>query len=198
MVDVTATAGRTRRGVALALSRRDGLAAFVVTTLAYLLGYLLAVQDLTIAATGHDVVVVSDPLARAFEQTTGPFSYEAVALVEAGVVTVLVSPLNLLIGGAIATLVGLNAAVSVLLWRQPKACGIDGSAGLLAGLPALLSGAACCGPLVLIVLGVQASGVLLTAFDALIPVAVLLLVGGLVLATRRLLPAERTTEAQGV
>ncbi|PSQ58400.1 MAG: hypothetical protein BRD23_07130 [Halobacteriales archaeon SW_9_67_25] len=88
-----------------------------------------------------------------------------------------------------AGLVGLNLALTYLVWRQPKACGIGGkSGGLLASVPALLSGTACCGPVVLIVLGVQASGVLLRGFQFLLPAAMLLLVGSLVLVGRQVDP----------
>jgi hypothetical protein len=187
---IVATVGRTRSGVATALARRDGQFVFAATALAYLVVYLAAVQDLALGGTRFEVFVVADPLARAFEPTTGPFSYEAIARIDLVVATYLFAPLNAVFGAVLAVLVGLNAAVATLLWRQPQACGVDASAGLLAGLPALLSGAACCGPIVLIVLGIQASGVLLTAFDALLPVAVGLLLVGLVLATRRIRPAS--------
>jgi hypothetical protein len=94
--------------------------------------------------------------------------------------------LNTPIGGAIAALVGLNLALSYLAYTSPAACGIGSqSAGLFASVPALLSGSACCGPVVLVVLGIQASGVLLSAFQFLLPVAVLALFGSLVLVGRQ-------------
>lgn len=62
------------------------------------------------------------------------------------------------------------------------------STGVLASLPAVLSGTACCGPVVLIGLGIQASGVLLTAFQYLLPVAALVSVGSLVLVGRQIRP----------
>jgi hypothetical protein len=94
--------------------------------------------------------------------------------------------LNTVVGFGLAALVGLNLALTYLVWRQPAACGIGrSSTGLLASVPALLSGTACCGPVVLLVVGVQASGVLLTGFQLLLPIAVLLLVGSLVLVGRR-------------
>jgi hypothetical protein len=52
----------------------------------------------------------------------------------------------------------------------------------------LLSGTACCGPVILIVFGVQASSVLLTSFQYMLPVAALLLVGSLLLVGRRIEP----------
>jgi len=76
------------------------------------------------------------------------------------------------------------------VWRQPAACGLDSSAsvGVLAGLPALLSGAACCGPILLLIVGIQASGILLLAFDFLVPGAIFLLVLGLLLIGRNIQP----------
>ena len=88
-------------------------------------------------------------------------------------------------------LVGLNLALTYLAWTQPKACGIgESSSGLLAGLPALLSGTACCGPVLLLVVGIQASGVLITAFQFLLPVAALVLVGSLILVGRQITPSS--------
>jgi len=107
------------------------------------------------------VSVVADPLGKFLQPELGPFMFMPVARVSLGPVTYLFS-LNTVFGAVLAGLVGLNLALTYLVWRQPKACGIGGkSGGLLASVPALLSGTACCGPVVLIVLGVQASGVLL-------------------------------------
>jgi hypothetical protein len=183
------------------LSRRDGLTLVVGVGAAYLIGYLLAVGQLFLtvdAAPRVEMTVVSDPLARALEPT-GPFAWEPVALVAAGPLELLVSPLNLLVGAGLAGLVGVNLAVSYLAYRHPAACGIDvarrrtngptgGSTGVLAGLPALLSGAACCGPVVLLAVGVQASGLLVSAFGVLVPLAVLLLVGSLLYVARSVDP----------
>jgi hypothetical protein len=180
---------RTRVGVRVALGRRDGRSAFAGMTVGYLVLYLWIVGDLGPGGGTVGVRVVSDPVQRAL-QTTGAFSYEAIALIEVGPITYLFSPLNLVIGILLGGLVGLNLALTYVAWRQPAACGIDTSAGtgVLAGIPALLSGTACCGPIILIVVGVQASGLLLLAFDLLVPVAVALLLLGLVLVGRRVDP----------
>jgi hypothetical protein len=102
---------------------------------------------------------------------------------------VYLAPLNTVLGLVLATLVGLNLAITYLAWRQPAACGLGASsAAAVAGLPALLSGAACCGPILLLIVGVQATGLLLTAFELLVPVATLLLVGSLLLVGRQVDP----------
>ncbi|MFC6785823.1 hypothetical protein ACFQFH_07915 [Halobaculum halobium] len=149
--------------------------------------YLVAVGDLGRSrsagagadAPAVDVTLAAVPLSRAL-------AGEAVALVTLGPVEVLLTPATLSAAGALAGLVGANLALSTLAWRRPAACGVSPASGLAAGLPALLSGTACCGPLVFIVLGLQATSAALTAVAWLRPVAAALLVASLVWAAWRL------------
>ena len=187
---VRTAVSRTRAASALVFRRRDSLFVFALVTGLYLLTYLWAIGHLAPGLGGFDLLIVADPLGKLLRPDLGPFSFTPVARVALGPVTYLVS-LNTLVGLGLAALVGLNLALTYLVWRQPAACGIGrSSTGLLAGVPALLSGTACCGPVVLLVVGVQASGVLLTGFQLLLPMAVLLLVGSLVLVGRRVTLAE--------
>ncbi len=179
---------RTGFAVRATLHRTDTRIVLVGVSLGYLLAYLFAIGHLSAGDGDFGLLLVSDPASRAF-QPMGTLLWEPIARLDAGVATVFVSPLNLLLGLVLALLVGVNIAVSFLAWRQPEACGIAGSSGVLAGVPALLSGAACCAPVVLIVLGVQASGILLTAFSALVPIALALLVGSLLWVGRTVDPA---------
>lgn len=183
-----ATAGQTKRATLATLRRRDAAAVFASVTVAYLLAYLYAIGHLAPGGGGFDLFVVEDPLGRLFRQSLGAFSFEPVAVVELGPVVYLAS-LNTVLGLGLAVLVGLNLALTYLAWRQPKACGLaTPSTAAVAGVPALLSGAACCGPILLIVVGVQATGLLLTAFEWLVPVATMLLVGSLFLVGRQVDP----------
>lgn len=65
---------------------------------------------------------------------------------------------------------------------------MESSVGLLAAVPALFSGAACCGPVVLIAIGVQATGAVIAGFQLLLPIAVGLLALSVVLVGRRIDP----------
>ncbi|MFB6205721.1 MAG: hypothetical protein ABEJ05_04215 [Haloglomus sp.] len=162
---------------------------FLVGVAGYLVLYLVTVGDLTLFGSGGPVTIrVADNLSRAFAGI-GFFRFGAIAVVTAGPVTYLLSPLNLLLALFLATLVGANVALSYLGLIQPRACGLESSTGVLAGVPALLSGAACCGPTVLLVIGVQASATLIAGFQLLVPVAVVMLVGGLLLIGRQVDPA---------
>jgi len=186
---VRRTVSRTRFAVAAALGRRDGVAVFGAVTGLYLVAYLWFSDLLTFGRTEVGVVVAPDPIGKFFQPANSALSFEPVALVEFGVATYLFS-LNTLIGLGIAVLVGLNLAVTYLAWTQPTACGIGSStSGLLAGVPALLSGAACCGPIILIIFGIQASTAFMTVFQWLLPAAVVLLVGSLLWIGRQVDPA---------
>lgn len=176
---------RTRFAVRSALDRTDARAVFAGTTIGYLLVYLWGIGHLAPGTGGFEVTVVPNAASRFFTPALGAFSFEPVAVVLLGPFTYLFS-LNTFIGLAVSVLVGVNLAVTYIVWRQPTACGIGSrSAGALAGIPALLSGTACCGPVLLIALGVQASGLLLTAFEFLLPIAAVLLLASLLLVGRQ-------------
>ena len=179
---------RTAFAVRASMARTDARAVFVATTVGYLIAYLWAIGHLAPGAGGVGLTVVPEAGSRFLRPSFGTFSFEPGAVVEVGPVTYLVS-LNTLVGLGLAGLVGVNLAVTYLAWRQPAACGLGSrSAGAAAGVPALFSGAACCGPVLLLGLGVQASGLLLTAFDLLLPIAAALLVGSLLLVGRQVRP----------
>jgi hypothetical protein len=180
-----------RTGVASrgALRRRDAAAVFGVVTLVYLLGFLYALGDLSVRpGIGTGLIVVEDPLSRAFEPGPGPFAYEGIAIVDLAIARYLFSPVNLLIGLGLSALVGLNLALSYLAVTQPNSCGVGAGTGLLASVPALLSGTACCAPVVLIVLGIQASALVLTLFVWLLPIGTLALLGSLIYVATRIDP----------
>jgi len=179
--------GAVVRGV---LRGRGSLAVFVGVAVGYLLAFLWLLGDLLVATeVGFSVFVVDDPVARALRPAPGAFLFQPVALLEFGVVVWEFSPLNTLLGLGIATLVGLNLAVSYLAVTQPRSCGLSTGAGVLASVPALLAGSTCCAPVLLLVLGIQASGLVLAAFAWLLPVSVLLLASTLVYVAGKVDPA---------
>ncbi|WP_338742418.1 hypothetical protein [Haloplanus salilacus] len=185
---VGAAVSRTLTVTRVVLRRRDASAVAAATGLGYLLVYLYALGHLAPGIGGVDVTVVSDAFATFFRPALGPLSFRPVARVSVGPITYLFS-LNTVLGTGVAALVGLNLGTTYLAWRQPSTCGVGtSSSGVLAGIPAVLSGTACCGPVVLFALGVQASGIVVTAFQFLLPAAVVLLVGSLVLVGRRVDP----------
>jgi hypothetical protein len=185
-----AAVSRTLAASTVVVSRRDAGLVVAGTGLGYLLIYLYALGHLAPGIGGVSLTVVSDPLAKFFQPELGPLSFTPVARVSAGPVTYLFS-LNTVLGLGIAGLVGLNLGLTYVAWRQPAACGIGSSStGFLASIPAVLSGTACCGPVVLIILGIQASGIVVTAFQFLLPVAIVLLLLSLLIVGRQVDPTR--------
>jgi len=182
----TQTLRRTRTVVTTLLGRRDATLVLAGVSVCYLALYLIAIGRL-VPGGGTVGVLVVDDLSMAL-RSTGTFTFEPIARVDLGLFSLLFSPLDTLLGLGLAVLVGLNLALFYLAWTQPAACGIEGASGALASIPALLSGTACCGPVLLIVLGIQASGLLLAVFDVLLPLAVVLLLGSVVLVGRNVDP----------
>lgn len=174
-VDVKGRLSATVAAIALLVRRNDSLAIAAVVTIGYLVTFLWVIGDLAFRPdVPMNLVVVDEPLARMFERT-GPATYEAIALFDTGVVRLLLSPINVTIGLLVAALVGVNLGLTYLATVQPAACGLEVGSGIAASIPALLSGTACCGPIILIALGVQASGLLLGLFAWLLPIGIGLL-----------------------
>ncbi|ELZ45992.1 hypothetical protein C464_11655 [Halorubrum coriense DSM 10284] len=185
---------RTLFAVRAALGRRDGRATAAVVAAAYLVAYHLGLGHLGLRAGASastprfDLAVADDPVALATRRVAA-FQYEPVALLSAGPVEYLFAPVNTVLGLALAALVGVTLAVSVVAWRGPSACRIGAGAGAVAGLPGVLSGVACCGPAFLAVIGVQASAGLLAAFRWFLPASVAGLVLTLLWVGSRVDPA---------
>ena len=170
----------TGRASRLAVGRLDAHAVVGLVAAVYFAGYLWATDRLSVrGGLGTSVTVVDEPLARAFERT-GQLQFEPVALVDLWVVRLLVSPIDVLVGATLAGLVGLNLALAYLALVQPRSCGLGAGAGAAASVPALLSGTACCAPVIVIALGVQVSGTVMTVLPWLLPLGVGLLLGSLV------------------
>lgn len=146
---------------------------FYTTTIAYLILYLYVIGDLRFTGGNYSIRIADTTLM--FKQIS-PFYFEGLAVISTPFITLILSPLNLFIGGLIAALVGINIAFSITGFRHPQECSTNNATGLLSVVPALLGGSACCGPILIFVLGLQASSTLLTFFGILIPLALLLLI----------------------
>jgi hypothetical protein len=119
---------------------------------------------------------------------TAGFAVAAVAVLSLPYLSWLISPANLLIGGVVGGLVGLNAVLGYLAWRQPRACRLGSGSGMLAATPGLLAGSACCAPSLLLLLGLPASAFLLSLFSLMVPIALVLLIMSLLATANRVDP----------
>lgn len=137
--------------------------------------YLYAIGDLNlIGPPGWDAYLAELSLERIFSARS-TLMFEAVAVLEAGYLIWLISPLNLLLTGLLSGLFMANVDGALALRRQVRACTV-GRSGLFAGaLPALLAGGACCAPSLLLLLGIPALGALAALFGWLVPLSLVAL-----------------------
>lgn len=140
--------------------------------LVYLAFFLIALQDVSLGGRGFEFLTVE--WSRMFDRTSA-VTFEPIARLTLPGLTILVSPVNILIGTVVASLAGLNLAVTYIALRQPAVCSFNRSSGIFASLPALLAGSACCAPAIVLILGLQVSSLFITAFQILIPLSILLL-----------------------
>jgi len=157
----------------------------VVIGFLYLIAFLLAVQNLSIPG-GQTMARVGS--ASAMFRRTGFLLFDAVAIVQTPLVTLLVSPINILMGILLSAMVGLNLTLSYVAWRQPRACTVNRATGIVGMLPALFAGGACCAPTVLLILGIQATATVITASQWMIPLAFVLLIGSLIWIAQKTKP----------
>jgi len=151
----------------------------------YLILFMAALQDISLGGSGVQFLTTDWNLA--FERS-GAFTFEPIAQLTVPGVTVLLSPINLTISTMLAILVGLNLTVTYIAFRQPRACTFNRSSGILASLPALLAGGACCAPAIILILGLQLSSLMVAAFQVMIPVSGMLLLLTLCLSLNRTNP----------
>lgn len=169
------------RLLASILAERRFLITALVSLLAYVIVYLMAMQYLIVSGASEEpffsLNVVRDWQDLVFRQRA-PFLFEPVASLRVGPLRLLLSIPNLVIGCLLGLLVAANTAVSYYGFRRLGMRGIRGVHALIGTIPALIGGAACCVPTLILVMGLQLTAALAGVWSLLVPVsAVLLLVG---------------------
>jgi hypothetical protein len=152
-------------------------AAALAVGLAYLVGYLFVIGDLSLARVSAWGVQLAPNWAELLLRPRGLFQFEPVAMAQAGRLLWLMSPLNLALAVGMAGLVAVNVHGIVEIRRMPAQCRPAGSStGVFASIPALIAGGACCAPALIILLGLPGLGALAGFFGWLIPLSIVLLV----------------------
>lgn len=93
---------------------------------------------------------------------------------------------NILLAILLGTLAGLNLSLSYYSFRVLSLRGIKGAASLLGTIPAILGGAACCVPTLILVLGLQATALVTTVWSLFLPISITLLIVSLWWSLRRI------------
>lgn len=176
-------------GVALLDSPRRRLALGLIA-FGYALFYLWLGGDIAGGGAGWQA---SFPAWSRLLEPRGPFQFEPVGLLMLGPLVWTFSPLNTLLALVMGGLLGLNLLAGWRLWHLPRRCSLGGSGvGLLAALPGLLAGGACCAPLLLVWLGLPVAGAVAGLAPLLLPLALLLMSVGLWVGLRQLAEYQET------
>jgi hypothetical protein len=130
---------------------------------------LLITGVLKINSTNPDIsVLILDHWPSLIFRQRAPFNWEPIGILSLGFFQVFLAIPNIIVGAVLSMLVGLNIAVSAYTYSNRGRCNISPTKSIIAATPALLTGVACCGPSLLISLGL-ASATLSVAFVALLP-----------------------------
>ncbi|MCC5858568.1 MAG: hypothetical protein JJT90_10455 [Ectothiorhodospiraceae bacterium] len=143
----------------------------------YALLYLYAIDDLSLADLREWRLRIGSVEPEHMLRMRAPFLFEGVALLSAGRIVWLISPLNLAISTLLAALVATNVHGMLSLHAARNQCPVPaGSRATALGglLPALLAGGACCAP-TLVLIGIPGLAAYAALFPWLLPASVLLL-----------------------
>lgn len=171
------------------LSERRFFIVALISLLAYVVLYLTAMQYLLIAEGGTgsfiSLQIVPDWQKLAFRQRA-PFLFEPIGALYLGPLALFLSIPNLAIGFLLGLLVAANIAVSYYGFRSLGMRGVRGMHALIGTLPALISGAACCVPTLILVIGLQLTATLAAVWSLLVPISTVLLMASLWWSLRRI------------
>jgi hypothetical protein len=176
------------------LANRRSLVLAGGVALFYVLVFQYAIADLSIDGTSRSwsFFALSNWQEVVFRQRVA-FQFESVAILEGPFFVWLLSPANIALGVVLGLLTGIQIALVGIARKCAVSCGLSPAAGLFAGLPGLLAGSACCAPILFVILGVQLTASLVTLMGLMVPIAFVLLLGGLVYTAR--VAARRCGEA---
>lgn len=169
------------------LAQRRFLIAALIALAGYIVLYLAAMQYLIIAPAGSllSLELTPDWRSLAFRQR-GPFLFEPIGVLHLAPLAIFLSVPNLAIALGLGLLLGANVAASYYGFRELGMRGLRGVHALIGTIPALISGAACCVPTLILVIGLQLTATVATVWAWLVPISALLLVISLWWSLRRM------------
>jgi hypothetical protein len=156
---------------------------------AYLLLYLVVTGFVVFSAGGEHLVfginIASNWQDNIFRMRA-PFLFESIGVVYlTEYVAVFLSIPNLILASILSTIVSWNIAVSYYIFRMVGWKGKSGVVSLVGTIPALLGGAVCCVPTLIIVIGLQFTATLATVWAWFVPLSFVLLVASLMWALKQ-------------
>lgn len=145
-----------------------------IVAVLYGVGYLYAIGDIDVIGPPAWGAFLGELTPERLIAARAPFRFEPVAMVEAGYVVLLISPLNLLLTILLTGLLAANIHGVMYLRAHPE-CRVGASGTFSAAAPALFAGGACCAPSLVLLLGIPGLGAAAAYAAWLVPLSILAL-----------------------
>jgi len=163
------------------LSKKRFFITALITFIGYILIYLAATQHLVFTARIGEAEsffafkILNNWQELIFRQRS-PFLFEPIGSLYIGpTLKLFLSVPNIILAMFLGTLVSANVVVSYFSFRNLALKGIRGFSSLLGTIPAIVSGAACCVPTLILVIGLQLTSTLVAVWSFFVPLSILLL-----------------------
>lgn len=173
------------------ISQKRFLVLALLTLFLYLLIYLAATQHLIFTSrVGQPeslfMLKISPDWPELLFKMRAPFLFESIGVVYLGNLKIFLSIPNIVIGTLLGTLVAANITTTYYSFKMLGLGGVQGIGALLGTIPAIVSGAACCVPTLILVIGLQLTATLATVWSFFVPASIGLLFISLVWSLKKI------------
>lgn len=174
------------------ITQKRFLVVALVILFLYLLVYLAATQHLIFVsrvgqAESFFMLKISPDWPKLLFRQRAPFLFEPIGVVYLGYnLKLFLSIPNILIATLLGTLVAANITTSYYSFKILGLKGVRGVGALLGTIPAIVSGAACCVPTLILVVGLQLTATLATVWSFFVPASFGLLFLSLIWSLKKL------------
>jgi len=157
------------------ISQKRFLAVALVTLFLYLVIYLAATQHLIFTSRlgqseSFIMLKISPDWSKLLFRQRAPFLFEPIGTIYLGYnLKLFLSIPNIVIGALLGSLVAANITTSYYSFKMLGLQGMRGVGALLGTIPAIVSGAACCVPTLILVVGLQLTATLATVWSFFVP-----------------------------
>lgn len=173
------------------LSQRRFLITGIISIIVYFIVYLAATRFLILSfriepmESFFGFKLLSNWTELIFRQRS-PFLFESIGVIYIGPIKLFLSIGNFLIALVLGILVGSNISVSYFGFRSLSLRGAKGIVSLIGTIPAIIGGAACCVPTLILVIGLQLTATLAAIWSYFVPLSAVLLILSLWWSLRRI------------
>lgn len=173
------------------VSQKKFLIVALITLFLYLAIYLAATQHLIFTsrigqAESFFMLKVSPNWPQLLFKMRAPFLFESIGAIYLGNLKIFLSIPNIVIGTLLGTLVAANITTTYYSFKMLGLGGVRGIGTLVGTIPAIVSGAACCVPTLILVIGLQLTATLATVWSFFVPASFILLFISLVWSLKKI------------